>query len=525
VANRESLQHHLHILLGSRDAPEPVLRAAMQVTIEQALHLPALCLLRLQDDDLALVDSSTFDIGRELQIQLSASKDLKPVFDGEIVGLELQPTQAGILTLVVRAFDRSHRLHRGAQARSFAQVTDGEIAQRIAHEVQLRPDVEATDEVHDYVLQDNRTNYQFLRERAEQIGYAFWVSEDRLHFRSPVVQQPAPISLEWGPSLQSFHPVLSAGRQVDEVIVRGWDPKKKRAITGKAAQGLQYVKTSWGQTGSQIASGAFGQAQSVVVHRPIGSQAEADSLAQALCDELSGCFIQAEGQATGMPELCPGRTVEIANVGQRFSGQYYVTSCVHRINNKAGYQTTFTASGSRAETLLDLIQPLTKDRSWVCVGVVTDNRDPDGYGRVKVRLPWLGEQVETTWARLLAPMAGKGRGFFFLPEVDDEVLVAFEQGDVGRACILGAVWNGTDGPPLDKAVDAQGQVVQRVIRSRAGHIILLDDTDGSEMVTIKDKSGAEIVMDKSGIAISKGGQNVKITQSSVVVNDGALEVK
>jgi uncharacterized protein involved in type VI secretion and phage assembly len=121
----------------------------------------------------------------------------------------------------------------------------------------------------------------------------------------------------------------------------------------------------------------------------------------------------------------------------------------------------------------------------VVVGVVTNNQDPDGMGRVKVKFPWLSDTDESYWARIAAPMAGKQRGLYFLPEVDDEVLVAFEHGDVRFPYVLGALWNGQDTPPA-KNDDGKNNI--RLIKSRSGHVIRLSDEDGKEKIEIIDKS-------------------------------------
>lgn len=124
--------------------------------------------------------------------------------------------------------------------------------------------------------------------------------------------------------------------------------------------------------------------------------------------------------------------------------------------------------------------------SGVVVGLVTNNEDPDGLGRVKVKFPWLSDAEESFWARVASPMAGKERGFYFLPEVDDEVLVAFEQGDVRFPYVLGALWNGKDKPP---ETNGDGKNNARSIKSRSGHVIRLNDEDGKEKIEIIDKSG------------------------------------
>jgi uncharacterized protein involved in type VI secretion and phage assembly len=149
----------------------------------------------------------------------------------------------------------------------------------------------------------------------------------------------------------------------------------------------------------------------------------------------------------------------------------------------------------------------------VTIGIVTNNQDPDGLGRVKLKFPWLSENDESFWARVLAPMAGKQRGFYFLPEVDDEVLVAFEHGQIEFPYVLGALWNGKDKPP---ATNDDGKNNLRVIKSRSGHLIRLDDTDGSEKIEIIDKSGKNSVVIDSGqntITISADA-DITITSAS-----------
>ncbi len=136
------------------------------------------------------------------------------------------------------------------------------------------------------------------------------------------------------------------------------------------------------------------------------------------------------------------------------------------------------------------------------VGVVTNNQDPDNLGRVKVRFPWLSGSEESHWARLAVPMGGKDRGTYFLPEVDDEMLVAFEHGDPRFPYVLGALWNGKDAPP---ATNGDGKNNLRLIKSRSGHIIKLNDEDGKETVEIIDKSG------KNSIVIDTAKNTLTIT--------------
>jgi uncharacterized protein involved in type VI secretion and phage assembly len=149
----------------------------------------------------------------------------------------------------------------------------------------------------------------------------------------------------------------------------------------------------------------------------------------------------------------------------------------------------------------------------VVVAVVTNTQDPDGLARVKVRFPWLSDADESPWARVACLMAGASRGTYFLPEVDDEVLVAFEQGDVRLPYVIGALWNGKDLPPA-KNDDGKNDV--RMIKSRSGHVVRLNDKDGSETIEIVDKTGKNsLVIDatKNTIAI-RSDQDITLSAAN-----------
>jgi uncharacterized protein involved in type VI secretion and phage assembly len=160
----------------------------------------------------------------------------------------------------------------------------------------------------------------------------------------------------------------------------------------------------------------------------------------------------------------------------------------------------------------------------VVPAVVTNNEDPDQQGRLKVKYPWLKDQEESDWIRLAAPWAGKERGFFILPEVDDEVLVAFEHGESARAYVLGTLWNGVDTPPTDG--DGRDR---KVLRSRTGHLIILDDSSGAEKIEIIDKGGKNLLtIDSAANTITiASDQDIELTapNGTVKIEAQKLELK
>jgi uncharacterized protein involved in type VI secretion and phage assembly len=163
--------------------------------------------------------------------------------------------------------------------------------------------------------------------------------------------------------------------------------------------------------------------------------------------------------------------------------------------------------------LMELIRERASDQghsriNGVVIGIVTNNKDDEGLGRVKVRFPWLSNTDDSFWARIATPMAGNNRGAYFLPELDDEVLVAFEHGDVRFPYIVGSLWNGKD---LAPASNTDGKNNLRLIRSRSGHVIKLNDEDGKETVEIIDASG------KNSIVIDTAHNTITITAAADIV--------
>ena len=150
----------------------------------------------------------------------------------------------------------------------------------------------------------------------------------------------------------------------------------------------------------------------------------------------------------------------------------------------------------------------------VVVGVVGDLNDPEGLGRVQVTFPHLADEP-SNWARLALPMAGAGRGTFFRPEKGDEVLIACEHGDIRQPYVVGALWSRTDPPPDGTGTATDNNI--RVIVSRSGHRITLDDTQGSERIEITDHAMKQaVVLDGSSITVQAGAGQVTISASGDV---------
>jgi hypothetical protein len=342
-----------------------------------------------------------------------------------------------------------------------------------------------------------------------------YVEDQTLYFKRGNQKQEGvtteePPKLEWGANLAEFYPRITGVHQVKEVIVRGWDPMSKQEVVGQVSKSDSYPEIQ----GRDLLGKIYAGTEKLIVSRPVKTQEEAQALAQAIHDEMSGDFIQAEGQSDGDPRIQSGKLVEVSGLGERFSGKYFVTLSVHRYDLANGYKTSFTIGGRKAETLTELLGGGCGDGAMsngVRVGLVTQNKDNEGLGRVKVKFPTFDDQDESAWARVASPMAGSGRGLSVLPEVNDEVLVAFEQGDINRPYILGMLWNGKDKPPSSAGLGGGGQSNPLSLET-TGDVIIKSKGN------IKIESTSGISIDSQGdISISSSG-NVNIKGTAINLN-------
>jgi uncharacterized protein len=289
------------------------------------------------------IGDSQLTEGTEVEVKAGYDEELSSLIIGEITALEPQFRERATPMMKVHGYDRLHRFRRGRNTRSFVNMKDSEIAEKIARELKLLADVEDTQITHEYVLQSNQSDIDFLLERARRIRYEVIVKDKTLFFRKAANNKSKVISIEFGLTLRSFYPRLSTIKQVSEVIVQGWNHKTKEAIVGRAQQGDEVTKMNGTKLGVAISESAFAPTKSFVVDKPVFSQGEANQIAKGLFNNMTVEFITGEGSAIGNPDIRAGQVIELLKVGRRFSGPYYVTSSTHVIDGH-GYATRFTVA-------------------------------------------------------------------------------------------------------------------------------------------------------------------------------------
>lgn len=531
------------ILVGGQQIAPELAKVVREVKIQSYLRLPDICTLavgypRGNPGEDQPVDSNPFDVGASLEVKLGANDDLTTtsLFKGQIVSLDLDFGPAGV-ELLCRGYDRAHILMRPRRCQTFQNMTTSDIVSKVVQAAGFTPDTDDSGDPHEFMQQNNETDWDFIWRLAERVGFEFVVHDTVAHFRKPVAHHS--IQLEWPTTLRSFKPRVTATQQAHQVTLAAQDPKTKQAITSTTTSPNQIAEI--GVDRNTIAN-AFDGADVHVATEPVKTQSEGDALTQALLDKLANGYVAAEGISEGNPEIKAGVAVDVTGLGNKYSGTYRVAAVTHVLRGGSTYETHF--ANSPAHTLLGSVgggngAAAPEFGARVVLGIVTNNNDPDKLGRVRVRYPALGDDVEGTWARIASVSAGNARGVMMLPVVGEEVLVAFEHGDTTRPYVLGSLFNGVDVPGDDLTQNDDGSFAllsdQKVVVIAKDEMTLTTQKDltvtadnmkfnPSAAVTIQ--GGTDVTIEGSGTISLKGQQSVTIScgSSSISVDSSGVTI-
>ena len=499
------------IVIDGQEIPPEIRESLTEVKVKELLGAPASAFVRFTDPRLELVDHAKFDIGRAIEIKSGAQADPSKtsIFNGEIVALE-PDFQKGGCVVTIRAYDKSHRMQRAGKVRTFQKSKASDIIRKILGEYGLRAQVTATDVTYEFFQQSGETDREVIRRFEREYASRFYVDGTTANFVPADKASGPAVELEYNVKLLSFRPRISGVQQAQSASVRGWDIMQKRAITAQAQNGGTVSRPGLDRTKVQRDSGG---GTVLVLDRVFENMAEANKMAKATIDGRAEAYVEADGTTLGDPKLRAGMKVKIKGVGTKLSGEYMLTSVTHSYRGEKGYYTHFEISGRSPRTLLDLMHPPEK-REWgthLVIGIVTNANDPDKLGRVKVKYPTLSDSEESTWARIVTPGAGQAKGLVMLPELDDEVVVAFENGDTRRPLVIGSLFNGK-AKPTDEGLQKGDQGGKYSAGGNPDGSFGLVAKNRGYVETKKDltfKSGQKMILQITGDREEKTNANLK----------------
>ena len=479
--------------------PDDIAGLLISAYVDCSLRLPDAFMLRFRDPGRIVVEKSKVKIGTKVKITVSSTETQTPeqLISAEVTSLEAEIGSPGSFT-VIRGYDPAHRLFRGRHTKSYTQTTASDAVTQVAQRADLPSgEIKSSPTVFDHLGQFGQTDWEFLDAIAKRIGYELTVRDNKLDFRprEPAQTAPAddpqdtnPFVLRLGADLLRFRSVITAAEQVANIEVRGWDVAQKRKIVSSVPAGTTSVDLPTMKPADMAKP--FGNPNYVASDVAYRTQSEADTAATALAEEIGSSFAEIDAVARGNPKLRANVGITIENAGKPFDGKYTITAARHRYDpSSGGYTTAFSVTGRQERSLYGLTAGGCRGLTagGVVIAQVSDANDPSNQGRVKLTFPWLSDDYVSDWARTVQPGAGKDRGAMVLPEVGDEVLVAFEQGDPQRPYVLGGLFNGIDTPNSKgpKLIDTgSGAINRRSFVSRNGHRIdLLDESGKTEGIT------------------------------------------
>lgn len=339
----EPLVPRFAVRLNDRPLANDLALWIVSVVVEDELDGPSMFSLELisKEDErssTAWTDDPRLALGATVELRMGYGDDLESLIIGDITALEPTFSTGGPPTLVVRGYDRRHRLNGVRRRKVFPKVKDSAVAAQLCEGLMS---IESTDSsvVNEHLFQADQTDLEFLTQRAHRIGYELVMKGTTLQFRPIANRAPAVATLTLHDDLLEFRPRMSL-EKVTELRAVSWDPKQKKSLSASAS-----AESNPGmdgkQPGSRKAAAVFGHATETLVRTPMASQAEANQLVVGHFNTAALKFVTGDGIARGRTDVRAGRVIRLEGLGDLFSGSYYVRSAVHRYSARAGYLTDF----------------------------------------------------------------------------------------------------------------------------------------------------------------------------------------
>lgn len=465
--------------------------------------------------DFPLSNKDLFAPGAEVEILAGSGSDPTLVFKGIVVGQRLRVREAAASLLTVDCRHAATRLTLVRRSANFFDQTDGDVIESLLGAANVSGDVASTSVTHKQLVQHDCTDWDFILARAAANGLLVFTRGADLALRVPAIASPA-ADLQYGATLLELDAEVDARLQTQAVQALAWSAADQAVQThdGQAPA----FKPPGNFDPDTLASGAGTEA--VLLHHAALDGAEASALASAAWQRARVDLASGRVKCAGIATLQPGDTAKLGGVGERFSGDVLLTGVRHEFDTTQGWKTHLQFGASAPDpALLERLQfnrtaALLAPVAGLQAGVVTDNEDPDGEFRVRLRLPLVAGGDDGVWARVASLDAGADRGFFFRPEVGDEVLVGFLDDDPRQPVLIGMLHSSAMAAPLSPSNDNP----QKGYKSRSGIELLFDDEKKS--VTLKTPGGNQLVLDDDakGITIEdQNGNKIELSASGITI--------
>ena len=487
----------------------------IELDIHEELSRHGRCTLLVQnwDADQRAVrhsDSGPFVPGKEIGVSLGYHSELTPVFAGVIASITGHFGVNGHPVLRVEARSKSILLEHPPRSRQLAGVTDADVASAIASDYSLSADAD-TGVQRAFVVSDRMSDWDFLKARAKDLGWALYVRDDSLVFHAPPGPQSPP-TFDYTRAIIEARLTQDLTHAIDTATGVSWDVSALDIADSEQSADAAGMPTGDRDSHADAIGAAAWPLRSERDERDADAASDGAD-ARAIGRQRDAALAHVHGQVVlaGDPNLRCDAWIELTGIGSRLSGPHYVTAARHRLS-AAGYKTELQLGRAPALEPAAASGPM-----GLALGVVEALDDPDSLNRVKVRLRWRSDAGEGVWARVAAADAGDGYGQVIIPNAGQEVLVGFIDGDGAAPVVLGQLFNGKAAPPV--TIDSEKNAVRTIV-TPGGHAITLDDGD-SAAVSIVSGKGHSVVIDDANSAVIL---THKDSSNEVKISDAGVEV-
>ncbi len=469
-------------------------------------------------EDFPASNSADFIPGTEIEIQAGYHREEEVIFKGVVVKNKIRSYKNKPATLRVFCKDEAVKLTVGRKSKYFYEVSDADVLEEIIDDTGLSSDVEATDTIHQELVQFNTTDWDFLVSRAEMNNKLVFTEDGTIKVATPDLGQEPVLNLLYGGNVLDFEMELESRQQFEAVNGYAWSAADQELIEVEANKPSGSFPGNL--SGDDLAK-VIGLEQFELRHAGQLKDTELQSWVdtQWLKSQLSK--IRGRIKIQGVSIVRPGNVLEMKGAGDRFNGKVFISGVQHDINPQ-NWETNIEVGLSPnwfCEEYDDIsVKPshgLIPAVNGLQIGLVTAlEGDPEGEDRIQVRIPMIDPNEEGVWARIATLDAGENRGSVFRPEIGDEVVLGFLDDDPRNSIVMGSLHSSAKPAPIPPADDNHEKgIVSRSemklvfndekntiqIETPKGNIILLSEEDGG--ITIEDENGNKIQTSSDGISI------------------------
>ncbi|MEM7105408.1 MAG: type VI secretion system tip protein VgrG [Bacteroidota bacterium] len=476
--------------------------------------------------DFPASNDDNFKPGAEVEIELGYDDNTESVFEGIIIKHKIK-TGRKKSRLTIECKDKAVFMTQVRKSAYYYESLDSDVIETIIRDHGLSGDVEASSVSHKEIVKYNVTDWDFMVTRAELNSMIVIAGEGNITVKKPELSGGSVFSANYGENIYDFEAEMDARTQVSGTKGKSWDYANQEILE---ADGEEPRMANLGNVdGSELASSMNDQTYELVHSGKVEDQELAEwASARFLKSRLAR--IRGRVRVNGVAALKPGVLITLAGVGDRFSGDAFVSGVAHNIvKGKWFTDVQFGMSPNwfpeETEDVVD--QPATgiiPGIGGLHVGVVTAlEGDPDGENRIQVKIPLINNEEDGLWARIAKLDAGDNRGVIFLPEIDDEVIVGFINDDPRNPVILGQLHSSAKPSPIEPSDDnhEKGIITRGDLRvvfdddkssievsTPNGNKILLSEDDGS--ILVEDENGNTVKMSSDGVDVESAGDiNIK----------------